>query len=84
MEVMLKACEHPRVLQEPAAAVRLIDFGDNGINMEARVWIQDPEQGIGSVRSDVNLAIWRGFREAGITIPFPQRDVYIRKDTELS
>jgi len=82
MEVMLKACEHPRVLQEPAAAVRLIDFGDSGINMEARVWIQDPEQGIGSVRSDINLAIWRGFKEAGITIPFPQRDVHITREEE--
>ncbi|TNG00830.1 MAG: mechanosensitive ion channel [Gammaproteobacteria bacterium] len=77
MAVMLKACEHPRVLDEPPIAARLISFGDSGINMEARAWIQDPEGGIGGVRSDINLAIWKGFREAGITIPFPQRDVHV-------
>jgi small-conductance mechanosensitive channel len=77
MEAMLKACEHPRVLKEPQTAVRLMDFGDNGMNLEARVWIEDPEAGVNGVRSDINLAIWKGFRQAGITIPFPQRDVHM-------
>jgi small-conductance mechanosensitive channel len=77
MEIMLKACEHPRVLSDPAPAVRLMDFGDSGLNMEARVWIEDPEAGVNAVRSDVNLAIWKGFKQAGITIPFPQRDVHM-------
>ena len=78
MAIMLKCCEHPRVLNDPAVATRLMDFGENGMNLEARVWIQDPEAGLNSVRSDINLAIWRGFKQAGITIPFPQRDVYIK------
>jgi small-conductance mechanosensitive channel len=77
MEVMLKACDHPRVLKEPQTAVRLMDFGENGMNLEARVWIEDPEAGVNGVRSDINLAIWKGFRQAGITIPFPQRDVHL-------
>ena len=77
MEVMFKACDHPRVLKEPQTAVRLMDFGDNGMNLEARVWIEDPEAGVNGVRSDINLAIWKGFRQAGITIPFPQRDVHM-------
>ena len=54
-----------------------MDFGDSGLNMEARVWIEDPEAGVNAVRSDVNLAIWKGFKQAGITIPFPQRDVHM-------
>lgn len=66
-----------RVLSDPAPAVRLLGFGDNGINLELRVWINDPEEGIGSVRSDINLAIWRRFKAAGITFPFPQRDLHI-------
>jgi small-conductance mechanosensitive channel len=33
---------------------------------------------VGNIRSDINLAIWRGFNEAGITIPYPQRDVHLR------
>jgi small-conductance mechanosensitive channel len=75
MKIMKEACIHPRVLSEPATATRLMDFGDNGMNMEARVWINDPEGGVNGVRSDINLAIWKGFQEAGITIPYPQRDV---------
>lgn len=77
MEIMLKACEHPRVIVEPPPAVRLMDFGDSGLNLEARVWIEDPQEGVGSVRSDINLAIWKGFKEGGITIPFPQRDIHM-------
>lgn len=66
-----------RVLADPPPAVRLLAFGDNGIELELRVWIQDPEDGLANVRSDVNLAIWRAFKAAGIVIPFPQRDLHI-------
>lgn len=67
-----------RVLDDPAPVARLMEFGDNGIALELRVWIQDPQEGITNVRSDVNIAIWRAFKAAGITIPFPQRDVHLR------
>jgi len=67
----------PRVLANPAPAARLVAFGDNGIELELRIWIQDPEAGLVNVRSDVNLAIWRAFKAAGIVIPFPQRDLHI-------
>ena len=78
MAIMLSCCEHPRVLKDPPVATRLMNFGENGMNLEARVWIQDPESGINSVRSDINLAIWKAFKKAGITIPYPQRDIHIR------
>ena len=68
----------PRVLHDPVPAVRLIQFADSGIMLELRVWIADPEGGSGGVKSDINLAIWRAFKEAGITIPYPQRDIHIR------
>jgi small-conductance mechanosensitive channel len=70
--------ENERVLADPVPSVRLMEFGDNGIHLELRVWVSDPELGLGSVRSALNLAIWRAFKEAGITIPYPQRDVYIK------
>ena len=57
---------------------RLMAFGDNGIELELRVWIQDPQAGLANVRSDINLAIWRAFKAAGIVIPYPQRDLHIR------
>jgi small-conductance mechanosensitive channel len=70
------ATMHPRVLLDPAPVTRLIRFGDNGIDLELRVWISDPEAGIGNIRSDIYLKIWKSFKEHGITIPFPQRDIH--------
>ena len=79
MALMVEAARaSSRVIDEPAPVARLLNFGDNGIDLELRVWISDPENGIGNVRTDINLAIWRAFKAAGITIPCPQRDVYIR------
>ena len=80
MEIMVTAAsEHPRVLKSPEPVCRLMEFADSGIALEARVWLTDPQGGGGNIRSDINLAIWRGFKEAGITIPYPQRDVHLRQ-----
>jgi len=73
---------NPRVLADPAPTTRLMAFGESGIELELRVWIQDPEAGMGSVLSDINLAIWRAFKAAGIVIPYPQRDLHIRSGLE--
>ncbi|HUT40936.1 MAG TPA: mechanosensitive ion channel domain-containing protein [Gammaproteobacteria bacterium] len=79
MEIVLNAARvNARVLADPVPVVNLMEFADSGILLELRVWLSDPENGIGSVRSDINRAIWKGFKEAGITIPFPQRDVHLR------
>lgn len=67
-----------RVLDEPPPGARLMAFGENGIELELRAWIRDPESGMANVRSDINRAIWRLFKEAGIVIPYPQRDLHIR------
>lgn len=66
---------HARVLADPAPAARLMAFGENGIDLELRVWVTSPELGINNVRSDINLAIWRAFRAHGITRPLPQREL---------
>jgi small-conductance mechanosensitive channel len=80
MAILVKAAEaSARVMQDPPPAARLMGFGDNGIDLELRVWIRDPQRGVANVRSDVNLAIWKGFREAGISIPFPQQDLYVKE-----
>jgi small-conductance mechanosensitive channel len=67
-----------RVLDTPAPSVWLQAFGENAIQFEVMVWIRDPEEGIGNVRSEVLKAVWRAFRDAGIQIPYPQRDIHIR------
>jgi small-conductance mechanosensitive channel len=64
-----------RVLRDPPPKAYLVSFGDSGINMELGVWISDPEEGQLNLRSDINLAMWRAFKEHGVSIPFPQREV---------
>jgi len=79
LDLMNKAAaQHPRVQRAPAPVGRVISFGESGIDLELRFWIRDPEDGVNNVRSDLYLAIWDAFKEAGITIPFPQRDVNLQ------
>ena len=66
-----------RVKKSPEPVARLLKFGDNGIELELRVWIDDPENGVANVSSDINLAFWKRFKQHNITIPFPQRDVHM-------
>ena len=74
MRLMLEAvADAPRVLSDPKPACLLTGFGDNAINLELRVWINDPQNGLGVVRSDLFLGVWRRFKENGIEIPYPQR-----------
>ncbi len=76
------AREHPRILADPEPGARLLAFGDNGMHLELRAWIEDPEAGVNNIRSELNLAIWRAFKANGITIPYPQRDVHIHSAPE--
>ncbi len=71
------AKRQPRVLAEPEPKVLLTLFGDSSINLELGFWVDDPENGKMNVVSDINLAIWHAFKENGIQIPFPQREVRI-------
>ena len=79
LQILLTACEgQRRVLRDPLPVSRLMHFGDSGIELELRFWISDPQDGVNNVRSDVNRAIWRLFKEQGITIPVTQHDVRMR------
>jgi small-conductance mechanosensitive channel len=76
MRLLIEATSgHRRIIRDPAPVARLMGFGDHGIDLELRFWIPDPQEGVNNVRSDVNRAIWRLFREHGITIPVAQREV---------
>ena len=68
-----------RALQDPESRCLVTGFGDNSINLELRFWIDDPSNGVGNVRSAVMLAIWDKFKENGLVIPYPQRDIHIKK-----
>ena len=78
MQIMVEAARRQeRVLTDPAPSVLLTDFAESGINLELGFWVADPEAGTGGVRSDINMAIWKSFRESGIEIPYPQREVRV-------
>jgi len=63
------------VLREPAPQSFLVSFDDSGMTLELGVWIADPSNGALGLQSNLNRSILRRFREEGIEIPFPQREV---------
>jgi small-conductance mechanosensitive channel len=75
--LLLQAAEHPRILKDPPAVARLLEFADYGMEVELRFWIGDPAEGVNNVRSDVNRRIWALFRAKGVTIPPAQREIRI-------
>ena len=76
MQIMLDAARyHSRVIEDPAPAVNLIEFADNGLQLELTAWVDDPEVTQGTLRSEISLVIWREFQRAGIEIPYPQREI---------
>jgi small-conductance mechanosensitive channel/uncharacterized protein YndB with AHSA1/START domain len=71
--------EHPEVITDgraPAPRALFMGFGDSSLDFELRVRVQRIERRF-SVLSDLNFAIDAAFRQAGISIPFPQRDLHI-------
>ncbi len=69
--------EHPGVLNNPRCNVLFRSFGDSAWNLTLCAWISDPK-GHHQIRSELNGAIVRKFREYEIEIPFPQRDLHVR------
>lgn len=68
--LMIEAArETPRVLKVPEPAVWLTELHEAGATFEIRVWINDPEQGLASVRSDVLKRVWKLFQEHSVELP---------------
>ncbi len=77
-EIMRAAARaHPRVLKNPEPSALVLDLADSGINLELGFWIEDPEAGSQSVRSDLSVAMLESFRAKGIEIPYPRRDIMV-------
>jgi small-conductance mechanosensitive channel len=84
-QLMLNAAAaHPKCLADPAPSCFIIDFGESAIRMTLYFWIADITDGRLEPRSDILLAIWQSFREHGISIPFPQREVRVISRPEIS
>ena len=75
----LKECAlvHSGVLKSPEPQVLFRRFGDSSLDFELRAWVADLDTRL-QVASDLHQDIDRRFRQAGIEIPFPQRDLHVR------
>jgi small-conductance mechanosensitive channel len=76
--LLLEAAERQgRVIPEPAAAARVKQLGERGIELELTVWICDPLVGDGELRSDLLKDVLKTFKARGIEIPYPHREVHL-------
>ena len=73
---------HEEVLLNPEPTVQFLEFADSSLNFDLLVWINDASRQY-IIRSDLNFAVVKAFREQGITIPFPQRDLHIQSAIPL-
>jgi potassium-dependent mechanosensitive channel len=86
---ILKECAlaHPGVMKSPEPQVLFQNFGDSSLDFTLEAWIVDVDDRL-EIESDLRQEIDRRFRQAGIEIPFPQRDLHVRSventDTEAA
>jgi len=82
---VLLACarENREILSWPAPRVFFTNFGDSTLDFELRAFIADVESR-GSIASDLRFAIDKAFREAGIEMAYPQRDLTLRNVDEIA
>jgi small-conductance mechanosensitive channel len=74
--IVAAVAQVPRVLAEPAPGCELANFAADGLELQIGFWIDDPENGLGGVRSQVNLAVLDLLNRLGLQIPYPQRVVH--------
>ena len=75
-DILLGAARRqPRVLSNPAPSVQLVDFVEHGLQFTLSYYINDPQNGQGNIRSQVNLALLQSLREAGVSLPVPKQIV---------
>ncbi|MEM9426634.1 MAG: mechanosensitive ion channel domain-containing protein [Pseudomonadota bacterium] len=69
-----------RVLTTRPPVCHIVGFGDSSVDYILRFWITDPSGGLTNIRGNVFLALWDAFRENGVSIPFPQREVTLMNE----
>jgi len=70
---------HPQVLRQPAPRAFFTGFGDSSINFELRAWTDQFDQWF-QIRSELAAAVYDAGQAAGISFPFPQREVRLLQD----
>lgn len=77
------AAEHPKVLTDPAPIVQFLNFGESSLDFKLMFWVGDVSIGA-SVTSEMRFIIDRIFRQEGVSIPFPQREVRVVSESGTS
>ena len=72
-----------RILKDPEPKCLVMEYGNSTVNLELRVWINDPKNGIAPITDAVLMAVWDSFHANGIQIAFPQRDLHIKSAVPL-
>lgn len=70
--------QHPNVLADPEPDVWLKEFADSAVNFHVQYFVDLRSSRRAEIKSDVLLIIWDALKEAGIEIPYPKRDIYIK------
>ena len=74
----------PRVASAHAEPVCwMTAFGSSSLDFKLRFWISDPSNGLTNVRGQVLMALWDAFKAAGISIPFPHREIIVKTPVEV-
>ena len=74
--------QHPKILKVPEPSVIFMNFGESSLDFQARGFIANVLYRL-FVASDLRVAIDKAFAEAGIEIPFPQRDLHLKDIDQL-
>lgn len=78
-KLLLQAAEeHPKILKEPEPAVLFMDFGESSLDFRL-VFTVDDSFTANQPKSEIRYRIYELFAEHKVTIPFPQRDVYLKQ-----
>jgi len=72
-----------RVVSGKTPVCWMTAFGASSLDFKLRFWISDPQAGLTNVRGKVLIALWDAFKEAGISIPFPHREIIMRTPVEV-
>lgn len=79
MDLMVQAAsEQARTLKVPEPRTLMKGFGESGVDLELRMWIEDPQNGVSNIASDVMIRIWDLFHENDIEFPYPTRVVHVK------
>lgn len=76
--ILESAKAHPKCSKDPAPSCFLTEFSDSSVNFLLYFWVNDVTDGRLEPQSDIMFSIWDKFKQHGIEIPYPQRDVHIK------